>query len=187
MSVGIVLIDGKGARITVFVVVQDDLFLDVGGTDQMSAGRIPTQREVIEFVGGASGLLPNSHTETAGYGRTSRIHDFRAVAVPGSVPLIDHPTVGYTLGVLGDKLELPEANDWGAVGVQIAIMAGEQYKRCISESACGLAGFLLRMDRRRGGLERGITASGARFGQCCVSIGGWSLGAGARRPGRGEE
>src|ERR1700687_277425 len=117
MSLGIVLIDRKGPGITVFVAAKDDLFPDVGGADQSLSCRIPTQRKVIQYVRRSSVMLPDAHTEAAGYWGTPRINYFRSVAVPRGIPLINRRAVGdtYTCIALGDELHLPEAHDSGVV------------------------------------------------------------------------
>src|SRR5208283_830607 len=55
---GIADIDGKGAGGGAAASVQGDLFTDVHLAIQCSAGGIVTQREVIDLVRGAPGLLP---------------------------------------------------------------------------------------------------------------------------------
>ena len=70
ISVGVILVNRKSPGVTVVAPVQDDLFLQIGGTNENRPSGVPAHRKVIELVGKSPGALPHTHAEVARYGGT---------------------------------------------------------------------------------------------------------------------
>src|ERR1700692_1753299 len=130
-AIGRVTGQGKSSRIAVSAAIQSDQLADVGGAGKRCAARagssnrcsrveIPTQRKVIELIGGRPDLLPYAHAELAGCRSTKGIQKLRSIVVPLHVPLVDRRAVGNAVGVaLCGKTEFPQTHDPGVVEVSI--------------------------------------------------------------------
>src|SRR6266550_7886017 len=85
ISVGVILVNRKSPGVTVVAAVQDDLFLEVDGTNENRPSGVPLHRKVVELVGRSPGSLPHTHAEITGYRGARRIEDFRSIGVPRGI------------------------------------------------------------------------------------------------------